>query len=155
MRSRLVAFVLAAAIAVGLAAPPAGAVTAVAAAVEGTGTFDPGIWITSPVQSVTVGFNAEGVFEPGAVVAVESCSFSGTEVNSQADFSGGCSGGVSLNCSFHSVRTVLVWTWRGSCSMNGGSPVAMAADLVIVPTSVNPIRSFAVVGDLYSQSAST
>lgn len=155
MKARLVTLVLATGLGVALTAPPVGAATAVAASVTGTGTFSPGIWITSPAQSVSVAFTAVGVFEPDAPVAVESCSFNAFEVNSQANFSGGCGGGVSLNCNFASTRTVLVWLWRGTCSINGGTPVAMAADLVIVPTSVDPIRSFAVLGDLYSQSAST
>jgi hypothetical protein len=154
MRGKLIAFVLTGALAVGAVAP-AHAVTAVGAAVAGTGNFFPGIWITSPVQSVSVSFTAVGVFEPAAPAGVMNCNFSGTESNSSATFSGGCSGTAGvMNCDFNSQRTVLVWIWNGHCSLSGTpNGVAMSATLFIIPTSVNPITSFAVVGEMHAQAA--
>ena len=152
MKAKLVALVLATTLGMALTVQPAGAASG-AAAVDGTGMFSPGLWITSPAQSVTLNFTIVGAFQPGAPVALASCSFSGYEVNSQATFTGGCSGTVLLNCSFDSSRLVLAWLWRGSCSINGGAAVDMTADLVIVPASANPIRSFVVMGELAAEAS--
>lgn len=147
--SRLAVAVLVAAMGLGGSSAPAGAVSTAGVQLVGTGTFSPGIDVSSPPQTVTFGATGAGahVVSNSPSAATVSCSFNAYEVNSSATFSGSCHGAlfgfVSLSCTFASQRLVLVWVWNGSC----GS-IPMRGVIAIIPTSVRPITSFAIVGVL-------
>jgi hypothetical protein len=124
------------------------------AAAVGTGTLSPGLTTTPTVQTsvsltttFVVGANAgdRGVF-------TEQCTFngasSGEETISQGQGNGTltCAGGELQGGSASYTRTGGLVTLAGTVTVNGRTEPILAGPFAFVPTSVNPVTSFALAG---------
>jgi hypothetical protein len=118
----------------------------------GGGTISPGLTLTPTNQSFSFTTTAAvGVSNKPVGAGAFSCSFTGNSSGPETDLqgagtgTGSCSGTVNVSCTISYTRVVVLVVVTGSCSTPGG-PQTLGGVFVFVPTTVNPVTSYVLVG---------